>query len=336
MSAEAAFRKLQIGKESTYNTEVDATLIFPCDPGSGEFTLNRATEVPDEDWGRSIRNQSGRGSHGARVATASLSAPARFQDVGYIFNMALGTAETTGAGTYTHVWDADTTSDTTNSYTFESTDGVAPFITTGVKVTGFQLGFDAIGPGQNQMWNISADLQGADHAQGTATSGLSDPTTLETMEGHLTTIAMGPTGTAFASLSTVGTALVSYQLDYTCEKPLRIYGGASEVAGGTGKTKSIGNVTILLKVSSATIDESWDIFAVSGGAPTERRVRISVDGSGDNSLKIDHRLLFTDVHIEPDGRDGERLVSITAETVYDSTLASDLEITLVTSDVSSF
>jgi hypothetical protein len=254
--AEAAFRKLQIGKETTFNTEVDATLIFPCDPGSGEFTLNRATEVPDEDYGRSIRNQSGRGSHGARVATASLSAPARFQDLGYLLTMALGTATTSGSGTYTHVWDADTTSDTVKSYTFESTDGVAPFVTTGVVATGIQLGFDAIGPGQNQMWTVSADLQGADVTQGTATAGLSDPSALETMEGHLTTIAMGPTGTAFASLSTVGTALVSYQLDYQCEKPLRIYGGSSEVAGGVGKLKSVGNVTIMLKVSSATIDES--------------------------------------------------------------------------------
>ena len=327
--AEAAFRKLQLGKESTFNTEVDATVIFPCDPGSAEFTLNRATEVPDEDYGRAVRNQTGRGSHGARVATASLSAPARFEDIGHLFNMALGSATTTGSGTYTHVWDQDTTADTTNSYTFETDDGVAPFVTTGVKVTSFQLGFDAIGPGQNQMWTISADLQGANHTQGTATSGISDPSALETMEGHLTTIAAGPVGTAFASLSAIGTALVSYQLDYSCEKPLRIYGGASEVAGSTGKLKGQGTVTFLLKVSSATIDETWDIFTVAGGAPTERRVRVTCDGAGDNAMTIDHRLIFTDVHIEPDGRDGERLVSVTAETVYDSTLGSDIEITIV-------
>ena len=333
--AEASYRKLQIGKESALGTEVDATLIFPCDPGSAEFTLDRATEVPDEDYGRSVRNQTGRGSHGVRVATASLSAPLRFEDCGHVFNMALGSATTSGSGTYTHVWDRDTTAATINSYTVESDDGVAPFIATGVVCTSFQIGFDAIGPGQNQMWTVSADLQAANVTQGTATGGISDPTTLETMEGHLTTISMGPVGTAFASLSAVGTALVSYQYSDTFEKPGRPYGG-SDTFSSVGALKGIGEVTILLKVSSATIDESWDIFAVAGGVPTERRVRISVDGSGDNAFTIDHRLLFTDVHIEPDGRDGERLVSITAETMYDSTLGSDVELTLTSSNVSAF
>ena len=334
--AESAYRKVQIGKETTLGTEVEATLIFPVDPGSTEFTLNRATRVPNEDYGRSVRNQSGRGSHGVKNATASLSAPLRFEDCGHVFNMALGSATTSGSGTYTHVWDRDTTAATINPYTVESDDGVAPFIATGVVATGFEIGFDALGPGENSMWTLSADLQAANVAQGTATGGLSDPTTLETMEGHLTTIAMGPTGTAYASLAAVGTALVSYRYRDTFAKPGRPYGG-SETYSSVGASKdAMGEVTILLRVTSATIDESWDIFAVSGSVPTERRVRISVDGSGDNTFTVDHRLLFTDVHIEPDGRDGERLVSITAETMYDSTLGSDVELTLVTSNTSAF
>jgi hypothetical protein len=333
--AEAAYRKIQIGKETTLGTEVEATRIFPADPGSGEFTLNRATQVPDEDYGRSVRNQSGRGSHGVKVATATLSAPARFEDVGFILNMALGSATSSGAGTVTTVWDRDTTAASINSYTVEADDGVAPFIATGVVATGFELSFDALGAGENSMWTISADLQAANVTQGTATGGLSDPTTLETMEGHLTTIAMGPTGTAFASLAAVGTALVSYAYRDTFEKPGRPYGG-SETFSSVGAQKGIGEVTIMLKTTSATIDESWDIFTVSGALPTERRVRITVDGSGDNVFTIDHRLLFTDVHIEPDGRDGERLVSITAETMYDSTLASDVEMTLVSSTGTAF
>lgn len=334
--AEAAFRKLQIGPEGTFGTEVDATIIFPCEPGSGEFTLNRGTEVPDEDYGRAIRNQAGRGSHGVRIATASLAAPARFQDMGHIFTMAMGTAVTTGSGTYTHVWKNDTTSDTVKSYTFESADGVQPFVATGVLATGFQLGFDALGAGANSMWNLSADLQAVNLAQATATAGLSDPTTLETLEGHLSIIKIGTTATAFASLSELSGSLVSYQMANNSGKPLRVYGGTADIATGHGRQKAEGDVTILLKVSSDTIDASYDIFNVAGSLPTERRARITVDGSSDNLFHIDHRLLFTDVHIEPDGRDGERLVSITAQRMYDSTLATDLSLTLVTSDVSSF
>lgn len=334
--AEAAFRKLQIGAESVFGTEVDATLIFPCDPGSGEFTLNRATEVPDEDWGRAARNQTGRGSHGVRIATASLSAPARFQDVGHIFNMSMGSATTTGSGTYTHVWKNDMTSKTVKPYTFESTDGVQPFIDTGVLCTGFQLGFDALGAGQNSMLNISADLQSANHSQGTATSGLSDPSTLETMEGHLVTIKIGTVATAFGLLSELTGSLVQYQLDNRTDQPLRPYGGTADVATDYGRLKAEGDVTFLLKVSSDNVDATFDIFNVAGAVPTERRARITIDGSGDNVMHIDHRLLFTSVTVEPDGRDGERLISVTASRMYDSTIATDLSITLVTSDVSSF
>lgn len=326
--AEAAFRKFQLGAESTFGTEVDATVIFPCDPGSGEFTLARGTNVPDEDNGRAIRNQAGRGSHGTRQATASLSAVARYQDLGHILNMAMGSATTSGtAAPYTHVWKNDTTSDTTKSYTAESDDGVAPFVAVGVVATSFELGFDAIGAAQNSPWKISADLQAANLSQGTATSGLSDPSALETIEGHLTTIAAGDTSTAFASLTTIGTALVQYNVAQSSAKPLRHYGG-SDVASAHGRGKAEGDVTILIKTTSATIDASFDYFNVSGAVPTERRVRMSALGTNGTAY-VDHRLLFKDVHIEADGRDGERLVSIVADKVYDSTLATDLSITII-------
>ena len=41
--AEAAFRYVQIGKESTFGSAVQGTIILPLDVGSAEFTLNRAT-----------------------------------------------------------------------------------------------------------------------------------------------------------------------------------------------------------------------------------------------------------------------------------------------------
>lgn len=332
--AEVAHRKLQIGKETTLGTEVEATLIFPCDPGSGQFALDRATQVPDEDYGRSVRNQSGRGSHGVKNATATLSAPARFEDIGHVLNMALGSASSSGAGTVTTVWDRDTTANTINSYTVEDNDGVAPMIATGVVCTGFELGWDALGPGENSMVTISANLQAANVTQGTATGSISDPTVLETMEGHNATLAMGPTGTAFASLSAVGTALIAYRYSDADEKPGRPYGG-SETYSSVGRRKGLGTVTLTVKCSSATIDETWDIFVVSGSVPTERRARISIDGSGDNSFTIDHRLLITDSHKE-EVRDGEWAIVAVAETMYDSTIASDVEMTLVSSTGTAF
>lgn len=333
--AEAAFRVLQIGKEGTFGTEVDATLIYPCDPGSAEFTLNRATDSPDEDQGGLSAVPAGRSSTGVRIATASLSSPARFEDLGYWLSMALGTASTAGTAAGTATWTADETSSTADSYTVESADGVQPFIATGVVVTGFELGFDALGAGENAMWTWSADLQAADLGTGTVTSGLSVPTTLTTIEGHLSRMYEGPSGTAFASLSELSASLVSYRLRVTCEKPLRPYGGTADKAEAKGAKKRTVEVSGLVKVSSTTITDFWDTYNVSGSLPTSRRMRVK-SALGTKDLTIDHRLVYSDVHIEPDGRDGERLLSFTATGEKDSSLATNLQVVIGGIDVSNF
>jgi len=326
--AEAAYRSLQFGQESVFATEVNATTVFPCDPGSGEFTLNRATEVPDEDYGRAVRNQAGRGSHGVRIATASLSSPGRFQDIGHIFQMALGTAVTTGSGTYVHTWTGDITSSTHKSYTVEVSEDTQDWIATGVVCTGFEIGFDTLGAGENAMWTVSADLQGAQYGTTTATAGLSAPGTLETIEGHTTQLYEGPVGTAFASLAELSGSLVSYRLRVEDPKPGRVYGGTADVMSGVGRGKRLCTVSAVIKESATAVSDAFDIFNVAGAVPTERRWRIKASGAtaANALLTIDHRLLIKDAHIEPDGRDGERLMAIEAESLYDSTLVSDLVI----------
>ncbi len=333
---EAAFRTVQIGKESTVGTEVDATIVMPVDVGSAEFTLNRATEIPNEDFGGMVQAMSGRGSHGVRTATATLSlSAASFELTPHILQMALGTPVTTGAGTYTHTFTADFSSDTTKSYTFESKDTLQAWIATGVKANGVELGFDNLAAGENSMWSLNSELVAWDLATGTATGSLSAPSSLQTMEGHLTSIAEGPAGTAYASLSSLGTALVAYTLSVEDTKIPRPYGGTVDTAIAYGRLKRTATVTAMLALNSDTDTNMFDIYNVSGGLPTERRWRISVQGSDDCAMVIDHKILFTDVHVEPEGRDGERLLSVTGTCVYDSTLASDLKIA-ITNKTSSY
>lgn len=324
---EAAFRTVQIGKETTFGTEVEATLVLPVDVGSAEFTLNRATEIPNEDFGGMVQAMSGRGSHGVRIATADLSlSGASFELTPHIMTMAIGTAVTTGSGTYVHTFTADFGTDTVKSYTFESKDSLQAWIATGVVVPSFTLEYDSLAAGENSMVSLSANLQAANLTTGTATGGLSAPTTVQTMEGHLATIAEGPAGTAYASLTALGTALVSYSLQVDDPKPLRPYGSASDVAVTRGRGKRTATVNATLALNATTDSNMFDIYNVSGALPTERRWRITVAGSNDANLTIDHKLLFTDVHVEPNGRDGERLMSITATCLYDATLASDLQL----------
>jgi hypothetical protein len=325
--SESVYRVLQFGRQSAFATAVAATTAYPCDPGSGEFTLNRATVIPDEDYGRSVRNQAGRGSHGVRIATASLASALRFQDVGHIFDMTLGTAVTTGSGTYTHTWTGDVTASTVKPYTVEIGEDVQDWEARAVVCTGFEIGFDALTAGENAMWTITADLQAADYDKSTLTPAISPPSTLQTVEGHLTQLFEGPVGTAFASLAELSGALVSYRLRVDDPKPPRVYGDdADDFMSGVGRGKRLCTATGLVAINSTSIADIWDIFDVSGGLVTDRRMRIKATGTADALLTIDHRLTYTDVHVEPDGRDGERLLAFTGESVYDSTLATDLVI----------
>jgi hypothetical protein len=331
--AESAFRAIQFGRQSAFATAVAATTVYSCEPGSGEFTLNRATEIPDEDTGRKIRNGlAGRGSHGVRIATATMSSPLRFQDFGHFLDMTIGTAVTTGSGTYTHTWTANATSSTVKPYTVEVDDGVQEWQARAVVGTGFEIGFDTLGAGQNSMWSISADLQAADLAKGTLTAGQSAPSTLQTAEGHLTQLFEGPVGTAYTSLSELAGHLVQYRLRVDDPKPPRVYGDdADDFMSDVGAGKRLCTVSALLKISSTSVTDIFDIYNVASGAVTDRRWRIKVNGSADCSLIIDMRLEFKDIHVEPDGRDGERLLAVEAEGVYDSTNSTDLKI--VTTDL---
>ena len=322
--AESIYRGIQLGKEVTFGTTVAATTVYPTDEGSGEFTLNRATEIPDEDFGTQIAHLGGRASHGVRIGSASISSQARFEDLGQLFRIMYAEPVYTGVGPYTQTYTAGATSTTHGSATYEVNNDTQDFIATGVVATSLDLGFDEIAPGENVMWTVSADLQSANVVKGNATPALTIPATLETIEGHLTTLSQGTTATAYGSLGALSAHLVSYRIRGEQEKPLRPYGSATDVASEKGLRKRRCTVNAMLRFSATTVSDIWDIFTVAGSLPTERRWRVVATGSGTKALTIDHRLLFTDVHLEPDGRDGEYLVAVEALATYDSTLATDV------------
>lgn len=326
--AEAAFRSVQIGKETTKGTEVNATLVLPVETTSGELTLVRGTNTPDEDYGRAQRNRTLRASHGVKNVTGSVSSVATFQTLPHFLQMALGDVVTTGSGApYTHTIESDTTADTTSAYTWEVNDDTQDWIGTGIVIPSFELGFDAVAAGENAPWMLSADLQGMTFAKGTATAAQSAPA-METMEGHLTTISQGSTATAFASLTALTSKMVAFSLSYSCEKPPRPYAGTDTYAAH-GRRKGLGTVTMTGMIHADTVAAFWDNYAVAGSIPTYLRYRVAVDGASTNAMTVDFQGLITDVHVEPDGRDGERLFSITVETVDDSTLDTDLSIGII-------
>lgn len=326
--AESLYRGVQLGEEVTYGTAVAATTVFPVDEGSGEFQTNRGTRFAEEDFGTQVAFLSGRGSHGVRMASGSLACDARFEDLGQLLKVVLSEPTYAGAGPYSQTFTAGTTTDTTKSLTVELNNDVQDFIASGVKIGSLELSYDAIAAGENSPWKVSADMVANRVVKGTATAALSAPSVLETIEGHLTQVFQGTTATAFASLAELEAHLVQYSLRIEQERPLRPYGGTTDYATSIGLRKRRSTMTAMVKLSASSITDIYDIFDSSGGLLSERRMRIKASGSGTKSLTIDHRLAYMNVVPDPDGRDGEYLLSVEGNATYDSTQASDLVVVI--------
>ena len=327
--AEAVFRVLQIGEEATFGTSVPATTIYPCDPGSGEFELDRSVLSPDEDYGMIPRHQANRGVNGVRIATGSLSSHVRYEDVAHMLKMTLSDDTISGAGPYVHTFTGDTTAHSIVPYTFEIADDTQDWDVVSVHCESLELGFDTLSAPGNSPWTLSADLRGIDKVKSTATAALTAPSELETVEGAFTQLFQGDDSTAFASLTELSNHLVSYRVTIADPKPLRIYGASTgDVATGFGRQKREVSFEAQLKLSSDSVTNVYDIFNVTGAAPDDRRWRIQTTGSGTKEMVIDGRVRFTSVNVEPDVRDGERVLAIGGYYVYDSTLGSDIEIAI--------
>lgn len=326
--AESLYRGIQLGVETTYGTAVPATTILPVDEGSGEFALSRGTRFPEEDFGTQVAFLSSRGSHGVRIGSGSIASDARFEDLGHYLQMLTAAAVYTGVGPYTQTYTPGTTTSTAKSYTVQTKTDVQDFIASGVVANSLTLEYDAIEAGENSPWRVSVDLQANNVLKGTATAALTIPATLETIEGHLTQIYQGTTATAFASLAELSAHLVQYSLTIEQERPLRPYGSTVDYATAIGLRKRRSTMTAMVKLSATSITDIYDIFDSAGGAVSERRWRIKASGSGTKTLTIDHRVGFMNVTRDPNGRDGEYLLSVEGNATYDSTLATDLTIVI--------
>lgn len=336
--SEAVFNVVQFGRQANVATAVAATTVFPVDAGFLGFTLDRASESPDEDYGSTSREQSGRATTGVRWATASLPFVGRFQDVVHAFEMHV---QTVSGGTPT-----GTASPYTYNYTFDEsgaliTAAVKPYTVEygvagstqdewrayGVVADTFEFGFDALSAPGNMMWKGNLGLVGLQRENHTLTPALSAPATLETMEGHLSTLAEGPVGTAFASLSALTGSLKQFHFRSGLSAQGRAYGGSSDIATSIGRGgKGTGEFDALIGISATSKTDVQDVYEVAGDVPTERRWRIGVAGSGVNNQYLDFRTRFTAVDVG--NHEGERLYAVHGLWVKDSTLAGRAKFTL--------
>lgn len=332
--SEGVFQVVQLGRQVTAATGTVATTIFPVDSGFLGFELDRATEVPNEDFGSTSRHYTGRGSHGVRWATASIETVLRPEDCFHLFEMhfAKVSGGTASGGTYVYVPDESSADLTTacKPYTVEyGANGTTQdeWEAVGVICDELELSFDALSAPGNSMWKASANLVAIQRSQAAMTDGLSAPGTLTTFEGHLTQFAEGAAGTAYASLGTASATLKQFTLSSKNNAVGRVYGGTADTATAIGRSdKGEIEVEALLVINSTTLSDIHDIYNVSGSVPTERRWRIWTT-VGSQSLTLDFKVLITEANRED--QDGERVYAIKGNAVYDGTLGGRLKATLV-------
>jgi len=336
--SEGVFNVVQFGRQSSIGTAVAATTVFPVDAGFLGFELDRATESPDEDYGSTSREQPGRESHGVRWATASLPFVARFEDIAHAFEMHVaaisGGTPTGTASPYTYGYVYDETGSSLGAalkpYTVQygvKSSTQDEWRAVGVIANELELGFDALSAPGNAMWKGTLGLVAVNREVSTITASQTAPTTLETMEGHLTTLSEGPTSTAFGSLSALTGSLKQFSLRSNNNAIGRVYGGATDVATDIGRSgKGEVEFDALIGISSTSKTNVHDIYNVSGSLATERRWRISVAGSGVNALTIDARVRFRSVNVGE--HEGEHLYAVSGVWVYDSTLTGRGKYTL--------
>lgn len=293
--------------------------------------LDRASGYPTTFFGRNAMAHASTGRHGIRGASLPLNGELSFEQIMHVLEMHYaGGVTPSGAGPYTWVYPLEGGAPSLVPYTVESGSEASQdqWEAVGVLIDELTLGFDDLDAPGIHPWTFEGSALAINRVAAALTSSLTTPASMETMQGHLTVLKEGTTATAFASLAELSASLVSFQLVTRRALVLRVYGGTSETATGYGfSEKTSGEVTAKIRIGASSKTNIHDIWNVAGGALTERRWRITVDGAGDNVANLDLRLGFTALPIGE--RDGERVYEVTGQIVDDSTLGAPAQWTIV-------
>lgn len=334
--AEVVFGTAQLGRQAgtfySVGAAVPGAILYPVtEPIT--IDLDRASTYPAEDYGDNFDAHPGRGHHGNRGGSFDFNSVARFGDFMEPLEMHYaGDITPSGAGPYTWVYPFETGAPTLVPYTVRSGSEVSQdqWAAVGTLLDELTIGFDDLDAPGEHPWMIDGTALTVDRSVSALTAGVDAPAAadLETMMGHLSVIKLGTTATAFGSLAEVASSLVSCSLKTSRNLVLRPYGSTGDLAAGYGfSAKSSGELTFKVKISATTKSDLHDVWNSSGGALGEKRVRVTVDGSGNHLAHLDARIGLTAVPVGE--RDGERVYECTGKLVKDDTLTAPAAWTII-------
>lgn len=334
--SESVFNIVQFGPQSgtayAPGSAVAATVLIPVESPVA-FELDRGSQYPKQDRGRNVRNSAGSGFHGVRGAGTTLPLQVSFEDIMDFLEMHYS-GGIVPSGTYTWVYPFEAVTPTLIPRTIQggNTDASqSQQRLTSALIDSLTLGFpDIVAPGAFP-WTLSATILAFDRETSALTGSLAARTGREVVQGHLTTLSEGTTGTAFAALSELANALKSFTITTNRNLARRAYGGTTDIATRYGfKDMSSGTIEAKVQISVTSKSDFMDIWNVASPASLgERRWRVKAIGTGSKAFTIDLRAGIMAVPV--DDVDGERVFKVTGEIVDDSTLSAPAQITVVNS-----
>lgn len=282
--SESVFNIMQIAQQTDTTTANDANVVFPIDAGV-VIDGDRSPRNPDEDYGENAAAHAGRGAYGLQAASISATGDVRAEDFIELLAMHAQGGVTPGGGAGAYTWDHtwDLTSDSLKRYTIEAGvvgDANDQWRAVGCLCDSLEWGFDALTAAGNAPWKFTAGIEALYRVRQALTSSQVPPTTLETLEGHMTDLYEGAVGTAFGSLGLLTSHLKSFKLSSNNALSRRAYGGSTDYGSAWGRSarKAIG-FTAELKISATTKTDVLDVYEAAGSTMTERRWRIRARGS---------------------------------------------------------
>ena len=324
-TGERSLHKTQVGLETTHGTAVAATAMLN-GLSSGIGDLDRAPANPNEDYGVLAMNQPSRGYYGVRRATMPWRGDVRFEDL--MYPLAAGTAggvtpTLVATGVYLWTYTADNASDSLSSFTIEEGDNIQAWKMPYSLVESLKLSFGSLSAPGNTPWQQDVTWIGQDKVAVTF-AAVSSLASAETAMGHLTTIAVGSTATAFAALAALQ-GIVSCEVDLPSGVTTRKWGdSALDTFSFHGRGKIAPQLKWRMYQSAATTSPLMTTGFLAAGSPMgESRVQIKTTGSIINTtyaktLTINARIRWQAVKVAEDA--DATIYDVTGDCVYDSTL----------------
>lgn len=319
-----ALRKVQIGRESTWGTQVAAAAILS---GITDFSFNPGVTVALKKYLDGSLDPAKKSSVTRKEPTAKISGDVTPEDLIYLLDSSVkGSVTPTGAGPYVYVFPFPTTADPAiRSRSWEFYDGSQCWTLDGGIVN--KITFKGADGADNVTFD--ADLIGKQCAPDTVTGALS-ARAFTLLPASSNAIYIDAAGATVGATALTGT-LIDWEWSFEMGHHAKFFMDGGLVATGKG----IGSPKVMLK-ATLEYNASAHTQLTNYVAGTQQLLRIRATNPSGYMVDWDMGGVITSIDDIYGDRDGNTTVAVTAEAVTDTGAFANYAKITVTNGVTAF